>query len=209
MISRCSAKEVTMWKLGLWVQNSVVAGFWDFWIFFDIFPWQLVTPRKRISLTADSFSCRFINLVYVHIFLDGWQSRKTSLRASRQGNSIFLAIQPWRFMLDGWPPITISLAVFLYSLAVFGRQGNSFPSHIDIWWGTHHHPWWYIDESLHVNWMLVCQAPSNHPVDKRRRCDQQPCSHKRTGMWNGSRNLGPDRAALGRVGWPPPQLPAV
>jgi len=58
-------------------------------------------------------------------FLAGWQSRKHCLRASRQGNSIFLAIQTWRFMLGGAPPKNISLAVFLYSLAVFGRQENS------------------------------------------------------------------------------------
>jgi hypothetical protein len=54
--------------------------------------------------------------------LAGWQSRKPCLRVSRQENSIFLASQSWRFMLDGAPPRKISLAVFLYSLAVFGRQ---------------------------------------------------------------------------------------
>jgi hypothetical protein len=57
-----------------------------------------------------------------YIFLGGLAVKETMLGASCQENSIFLASQTWRFMLDGAPPRKISLAVFLYSLAVFGRQ---------------------------------------------------------------------------------------
>jgi len=51
--------------------------------------------------------------------------KKLFLVAGSQGNSISLALYYWQILLGGRPLRIIFLAVLLYSLPVFGRQGNS------------------------------------------------------------------------------------
>jgi hypothetical protein len=47
------------------------------------------------------------------------------MAAGSQGNRISLALYSWWILLGGRPSRIISLAVLVFSLAVFGRQGNS------------------------------------------------------------------------------------
>jgi len=78
-----------------------------------------------ISLAVAIFPWRSEDFAVSPSSLAAKPPRKITLAASRQVNHVSLALHSWRILLGGQPPRMISLAVLVYSLAVFGRQGNS------------------------------------------------------------------------------------
>ena len=109
-----------------------------------IHPWRKMVAKKS-NILGGIRSPR--NVIYLAVssrqgynFLGGcgfsWARRRfcrssvllggqTAKKIIRLVNRVSLALYPWRNLLGGRPPRIISLAVFVFSLAVFDRQGNS------------------------------------------------------------------------------------
>jgi len=78
-----------------------------------------------ISLAVAIFPWRSEDFAVSPSILAAKPPKKITLAASRQVNHVSLALYSWRILLSGQPPRMIFLAVLVYSLAVFGCQGNS------------------------------------------------------------------------------------